>query len=484
MYILLAFLAIVSNAKTYATMEAKALPRTNYTPNMKINSAYETFCKVTQRIISAKIEITTKVPALNLDNFMSISNVDCSQSNKIQVTFKSAKSVSAATNQWAATPDLALFMSHAQACLGKPEAQAFAVQSMRANGLILDILTKPMKVENVIDEYHLQVTQSPLSPAQLARRNIFNWHGTVGKKFHYSLNFDPATQTTPIPSIGFDSPAVSAYCKNCYTHGNTTISLDVHATFLTVKSYNLKINGGFWGTVDLEIDVPATHNTFRLQKILATVDLTPIQVPGVFSFGPEIQLRAGISYSVAESVHLSYGFDVALPFDVDVSGKGLFSNPTISMTFNPKLNQHELFRTKDIHVGVAAHLIPSIGFDLKIFKIEPASLTLTLDSSIGMDFNVGKSALCPWDITMYQEHVASFNSRLLAKRWNPITCLHCSACKPGLTSPSTTSLAVTTTIAPITAATTKVSITVFTTTTSMATTTVFKKEYYQISNFV
>ncbi|KAJ3362487.1 hypothetical protein HDU91_003389, partial [Kappamyces sp. JEL0680] len=414
-------------------------------------SDYETICDVTNRLLSAEVNINTKQPALNLDNFKDIADIDCS-SNQIQVTFHSAEFVDVAVKEWGATPNLALFFPHSRACGGLVKAQAFSVSSMTAAGNKLVIASAPMNIDDVIEDYEMNITQTDLAPA-VAKRGFIHQNGNISKSFQLNLNFDPATQSAVKPSIGFDTPFIDAHCINCYAHGSATISLNVKATLLIVNHYELKVDGGFWANLDVDLNAPAAHNKYLLKKNLATIPITPIQAPGVFSFGPELVLDAGITYEVTEDVHFSYGFDVALPFTVTATSNSLLKAPTITKSFTPAINQHSLVRTKDIQVGVAGHLIPGINLDLKIFQLDLIQMDLALDNSLGVNFNTGKFTVCPedkFDVTLYHEHDLYFDIRFaLFKRHIdiydtgklPLACFFCKQCKPsdGIPSISSTS---------------------------------------------
>jgi hypothetical protein len=58
-----------------------------------------------------------------------------------------------------------------------------------------------------------------------------------------------------------------------------------------------------------------TKDQFLLRLNVFNAPLTPFFIPGVFNFGPEVRIDAGLSYDTTDDIELKFGFDFDVPFN-------------------------------------------------------------------------------------------------------------------------------------------------------------------------
>ncbi|KAJ3345301.1 hypothetical protein HDU91_007397, partial [Kappamyces sp. JEL0680] len=120
-------LASVLASTAPITMGTKPLARTQFAPNNNIRAAYNTFIPSSAQAVDAYMDITTKTPALNLDNFLDITDIQCHSGNEIVLTFSSAEVAAVAKDNWSKTENLSFYLNHERQCLGVAEVQAFSI---------------------------------------------------------------------------------------------------------------------------------------------------------------------------------------------------------------------------------------------------------------------------------------------------------------------------------------------------------------------
>ncbi|KAJ3300899.1 hypothetical protein HDV03_001679 [Kappamyces sp. JEL0829] len=229
----------------------------------------------------------------------------------------------------------------------------------------------------------------------------------------FNINYDPASQTVKKPLVPIlDISQIKLDCINCHTKGQTTIELHLKATLMVVTEYTLTIDGDLYSNLDFDMTIKEQDNNFLKRKNLFSLPLSPFSVPGVFNFGPEVLVDAAVSYSVTKDIDLQFGFDAHIPFHVVIdSPKGFLSAPQVSKDSKPSVNGHPFVHSKDIQVGVGAHLIPALALDLSVFSLQVVGMQVELDSSIGAELNLGSFTKCPedkFDITLYHQHQFAF----------------------------------------------------------------------------
>jgi hypothetical protein len=459
-----------------ADMTYVPIPRTDYAPKNTIKCAFEHIVPQTNKIVTAHMKIDTKRPTLNLDNFLQIKKIDCVQ-DLVRLTFDTAANAKTAYDAWANTKDLAVMLGYQHKCKDVPETATLSVEKILSpDGATLVIDTVSLDAKDVITEYELDITQNAQST--VSKRNLFSfldrkWSRTLN--YPFSVNFDRQTQTVVRPEIKLlDTKLGVASCNNCFTHGDASIGLHIRATLIVVREYKVHLFGDFKANMDLALQVFESNGFVLPPVTLWSLPLTPIQVPGIFHFGPELLLQTGVSLEVPEPISVQYGWDLGFKFDYGIqSTRGLFAKPELIKQGIPTLREHQFKATKDIKVKVAGHLIPAISMNLSVLRIPAFDMRLQLDSSLGVSVTTGKFMRCPEDklqIELFHEHDFTFdirgpriNTRLDIYKSGqlPIKCFFCDKCfpkqSPVLSLPIATSTSVSsTTVATSVATTTSV----------------------------
>ncbi|KAJ3327745.1 hypothetical protein HDU91_004326, partial [Kappamyces sp. JEL0680] len=290
-----------------------------------------------------------------------------------------------------------------------------------------------MALSELIDEYELTITQGTAPSAVAAKET------SASGSYKFDFNYNPTSASVIFSDLGIKTPLGSVNCHNCYTRGSTGLEFKLRSKWLVVLDYSLKINGEMFTNMDLQIHVPTTKQQYVFYDRLGAIGLSPLHVPKVFNFGPQLVLDTGISYSVTEPVDLAFGYDLSHSFDFEISGN-FFSKPKIDHHKSHHFNQHKFNHTKDIQIDVEAHLIPKFSIDLSVFELEVVGMDLALDNSLGLEFNWGKFTQCPtdpFDIVLFEQQDFSFNIHALLWHekvdiWHHrenVACFFCSPCQ-------------------------------------------------------
>jgi hypothetical protein len=238
-----------------------------------------------------------------------------------------------------------------------------------------------------------------------------------------------------------DIPLGKASCHNCFTHGDASIGFQIKATLFIVREYKVHLYGDFKANMDLALDIYKSKGMVLPPITLWSMPLTPVTVPGIFHFGPQLVLQTGISFDVPEPVAVNYGFDLGFTFDYGIySDNGLSSKPKLIKQGIPTIKEHQLKASKDIKVKVGGHLIPSVAISLSVLSIPAFDMRLQLDSSLGVDVTAGKRIQCPNDnlhVELYHQHDFSFTIKgpkidtrlpIYQSGQMPIQCFFCDKC--------------------------------------------------------
>ncbi|KAJ3320100.1 hypothetical protein HDV06_005665 [Boothiomyces sp. JEL0866] len=423
-----------SQDKPTAVLDTIPVPRTDYTAHNTINAAYR-LPATTDHVAVAGMTIDTTRPTVNLANFPHIIGVACLP-NEIQVKFDDDSHIKEAFNEWSNTANLAIFLSHETQCHGTNSVTTYHVSKLSIQGLILNIDFQPLDIGTVMQNFTLEVIQSKNNTGTLSKRNFWDtiaapfkkigdgiknaltWSKDAGFSKEYDLNYNPATQTAVQQRIQLLSNQFAEVdCVNCFGMGSAGIHATVKGIFLKIESYELDLFGEIKTNLDMDMTIKSGH--FEYRRNLFGYQFTAVGVPGLFSFGPEVQLDAAVSYDVTEDIEFSFGFDYDLPMQFTISSNdGIFGKPTITSVAKSTFHDHPFKMSKDIQVKIAAHLIPIIDLSLKVLTLNAVQLGVEFDNQLGFEFDTGAFRFCPTnglnvalfeqtDINLYAKELSS-----------------------------------------------------------------------------
>lgn len=277
-------------------------------------------------------------------------------------------------------------------------------------------------------------------------KEALTWNLDKSSSIPLNINYDAAAKKVKVHDIPLlRSPWADLDCIDCHTRGTAQLEIKIKVVAVVVTEYDLRLNGSFFANMDFDLLLKKTKNTFVYRKTVAALPLTPVAVPGVFSFGPELFLDLGVSYSITEDINLQFGFDFNIPFDLHVRSKGGIKGDVENVNNNqpkqhPSAHGHRFNHTKDMQFGLGAHLIPGVGFDLNIANDRLLGVAFVFDNSLGALVNMGAFTKCKEDkvdVSLYHEHSIAFEAKawLYTKRINlydtgklEIPCPFCSKC--------------------------------------------------------
>ncbi|KAJ3255456.1 hypothetical protein HK103_006273 [Boothiomyces macroporosus] len=420
--------------KPVAVLDTIPVPRTDYTAHTTIKAAYK-LPAASDHVAVAGMNIETTRPTVNLANFPHIVGVSCLP-DEIQVKFDDDAHIQEAFNEWSNTADLALFLSHETQCHGTNGVSTYHVSKLSVHGLTLNIDFLPLDINTLMQNYTLEVIQSKNNTGTLTKRNFWDtiaapfkkigdsikdaltWSKDAGFSKEYDLNYNPATQTAVQQRIQFLSNQFAEVdCVNCFGMGSAGIHATVKGIFLKIESYELDLFGEVKTNLDMDMTIKSGH--FEYRRNLFGYQFTAVGVPGLFTFGPEVQLDAAVSYDVTEDIEFSFGFDYDLPMQFTIaSNNGLFGKPTITSVAKSTFHEHPFKMSKDIQVKIAAHLIPIIDLSLKVLTLNAVQLGVEFDNQLGFEFDTGAFRFCPTnglnvalfeqtDINLYAKELSS-----------------------------------------------------------------------------
>ncbi|KAI9164459.1 hypothetical protein H9P43_008310 [Blastocladiella emersonii ATCC 22665] len=467
-----------------ADMYTVPVPRKSYEPRTTVKAAYVSDLPAHKNplgkpaVVVADCEFKTKRPTLNLDNFVQIKKIACSDA-AITLSFDSDASAAKAAAEWSKAKDLAVLVGREWKCNGKDATNAREITAVAApKGTELVLKTNKISKDQVIDEYEIKVGQ--YSNEGLAKRDFWNWSANKSKKFALGLNYDVKTSKVIRPSIPLVTSRFGAVSlENLYAMGEAEVSFYIKGSTVVVKEYQVALGGQIKANMDILLRAYQFAKTDLVRVNIFVLPLAPVGVPGLFSFNPEFRLAAGVQYWNAEALDVTAGFSFNFPWNWKLSGTGLFSKPTIQASGKPTLDVHPLAASKDIDIGITAHLIPEFGLSMSILSLG-FDMNIGLDNEWGATLQRGSYAGCPNGLLFraWAEHELDFaiRSALLNKRFTLWTSGVLELAKrPHKCLPSTTTTSQTATATSTSTSATSTTTSTTATTTSASTTTTSAK---------
>jgi hypothetical protein len=423
-----------------ANMDNVPVPRSDYIPKKTVKCAYQHMVPNTHKLITAEIKIDTKRPTINLDNFVQIKTVDC-LNDLLKLRFDNSESAQKAYESWSVTKNLIVMLGHQHRCKDLPLVSTLEVEKiMKPEGIVMFIDTVEVDAKDIMTEYELDITEV-VTPA-FAKRNGLTRNHSKTLNIPFNINFNRVSQKPVFSRIPLRTRTnTEISCIDCYTDGDISIAFHIKATLLEIREYRVRISGDIKLNMDLEFMIGRFMSFFSPPINLWKIPLTPITVPGVFNFGPELSLDTGLFWSVTIPTTVMYGFDLKLNFDYEISSdKGLSARPILKKRGTPIVKEHPLQLNKDIKVKINARLVPSIGINLSVLKVPAFDMRLELNNSIGVAVRTRNLRECPEEILnieLYHQH--DFFFRVIGPTFEnylpiyesgelPIKCLTCFKC--------------------------------------------------------
>ncbi|KAL3477719.1 hypothetical protein BJX99DRAFT_245950 [Aspergillus californicus] len=332
-----------------ATLSSKLKARGEFpiaSPERKASFDYLADAVVEESVLSTTLDVQSQWPILALEDFdASMDNVSCTDS-QIQLTFASAAAEKSFNEVIGTLPESLVVTSH-DGCDREGERSAHRVVDV-----IEDPETFMVTLEKVRMDWHEAFSSTKVSflqrhPAEIQRRDpaLFKRQETTpthafppaptetGLNSSANANFDVAYKNhtiypvdNPIADQVLPSLPLVVRCKTCTLQGDIQLSqgqfhiedtwvpdaVEDAIGFFTNGSVELLVRNLF-SQIELEFDLVLEEPLVELTMALPTIPLTPFQIAGVVTFGPQILPEFVLGVEVGGDIGFSYGFNVTVP---------------------------------------------------------------------------------------------------------------------------------------------------------------------------
>ena len=287
--------------------------------------------------------------------------------------------------------------------------------------------------------------------SKLVKMNI-NYNETTDGANHRNMTvFD--TRVIPFHVI----PPIGLFCIDCYSKGYANIQVELKGTMALITHYDISLNGDFFLNADYDMVLfkVQDQNIFKLR--LFSLPLTPFIVPGILTFGPELQLNSRLHYGTDANLNLRFGYDIKFPFNWRMkSDKGMLSIPEVTGQGKPSLVHHKFDPIVDKQVRIMVSLVPTFALVLNLVETVALDVHIGFDTALGVETSTGNFTRCPAEkvnVKLFEEHALRYGFKVHVRPvpgvsknfdiWraprNPIACFNCDKCPQNGTQPSTVS---------------------------------------------
>jgi hypothetical protein len=319
--------------------------------------------------IYAELKAKTLVPVVNLEN-LNIPNVTCDK-NGVVVHFETDKMAAMAVSEWRSVQDFAVFIGHERNCYqGAGAWRVSAVSNPSARSVALKAI--PLEWMEFLEKYSFEMNQ--LQHPKLDKRDLKKVF-KLPLRANLNYNSDTAREEN---FVLLQSTIGSVRCLNCTSDGFVNINLHMTGNPMDIDTYNITVNGALKVNFGTRIKLTQGPGTNLLKNDLVVIPITPIQLPGIFSIGPELALTFSINTELKQAVMLysGFGFDSTIDFSA-YSNRGLDHPPQVRMGGKHRfMKKHTEFKTsKEFHLEFS--LSPNVALAVRAFNFKPLNFGIT-----------------------------------------------------------------------------------------------------------
>jgi len=368
---------------------------------------------------------SSSYPIVQVDNTKYIKSVTCT-SNTAAIAFSDANAFNTAAQDWA---------SQGQFVVVSNDPKCGSVDGKRAYALVNDMSTdkSSMTVNAHISmvDFEQAVGGDTKIRTSLGK---YTANQAVGKRTsksetvtwnEYPTNTLSDTQWGP----GFQLYSGSEFdlvCVNCGTQGSLTITGNVDWSITSgIDSADVSVAGNMAMTLEVGVNAKSVSQTIPIASMqLAQIPLAAIEVPEIMTIGPQIDISASASVTIAATGSLLLGATLNWPSvsaDLVLDGDGTTGGSGWSPSFNPVSQiQGSVSATLNldlpVELGIGVNLLDG-KFDKKIGVIDTPGLRLTGGVSTsgtcsGVDVEAGVVNNVVADLAVTQIPIASFSTAL------------------------------------------------------------------------
>ena len=370
----------------------KSIPvvRESYEPRYNVKSAYGMLNE--SNFISAQLSLKTTRPTIRLDNFIQIKKVSCPEGMVIE--FDNTENAQAAYDAWL-IPNLAFILGHEQDC--GDEVGTFGVLAMSVRDQYLDVDVEILPREDVVQDWDIAITQQPVMMQPNPR--LFKRAYDYSRNFTVSLDFNPGEALKSIHDPFFWFLGCQFFqCIECYTLGHATLQVHFKGHGLVLQEYKMRLEGEFKANMNLKIAAFPTDEQYIYWDYLAIIPLSPLIIPGLYSFGPEFRVMGAIVSYADTELSADVGFDVYFPFDIELASKNFSTPPEMRNRHKASFSYHQMnitkFNPRPTYIGGHLMLAPEVGLSLRIATRRVVDVAARLVNQIGFVHRYGNLTKC------------------------------------------------------------------------------------------
>lgn len=272
----------------------------------------------------------TQYPVVQLENSGHLHNMSCS-ANSAQVDFVNQQAYQTALNDWKAKGTFVLITYNPNCGAGfdtnkrefilvKSITPIPSTSSILVSASFVDFQTVVGNASDVTVEFGPNTT-----PQTVSKRGDKTLSDT------FPFNEYANSSTTPFgPGYQiFSDSSLTLDCVGCGTSGSITISGSVSYSLFpwpSIKSISVGTSGNLAVTMVVGVVANGFHVNVPIDTInILTVPLTPFDIPGIFSIGPQVQLQAKAAVGISATGSLLSGVTLDWPSfsaTIDAEGNG------------------------------------------------------------------------------------------------------------------------------------------------------------------
>jgi hypothetical protein len=437
------FIIILITSITASTiMSSIPVVRTSWEPRHVIQSAYGVL-EDSESFVSALFTLNTSRPTIRLDNFIQIDSVGCDGS-RMTITFDNSSNALLAFNSWS-VDRLAFLLGHEHDC--SDQVGAFGVLSLQVDDQVLEARVVNLERDEVVDDWHVSISQKPVimnqnnqfthasfdaftnasqsqdhvqtphqdvqtqNQSHLSKRDLLDntrlnnprlhslYKRSFAKNFTISLDFHPgeALKSVGDPFFWFLG-CQYLQCIECYSLGHATMQVEMRGEGMKMKEYKMRLSGEFRANMDLKIMAFPKDEQYIHWDYLGKFSLIGLNIPGVFIIGPQLRLMGAVVTYADTELSADVGFDLYLPFDIEVASKNLSTPPSARNHHSAKFKYHQMnvtkFNPRPTYVGGHLMIAPEIGLGYEMGGHKVLDIAVRLVNQIGFVHRYGNLTKC------------------------------------------------------------------------------------------
>ncbi|KAJ3124365.1 hypothetical protein HK098_001189 [Nowakowskiella sp. JEL0407] len=259
------------------------------------------------------------------------------------------------------------------------------------------------KASNYLSYYKFVLDSSPMSQSAEAQEplNLTDLKRRGASEF--TVTFGPTKLDAPPISLG---NGVEVSCRGCQTKSTFKLNVEIEANAFKKKpNVKMSLQGNTDVGIGLHFAIKTSAKAFSFPRVpLFTVPISPFDIPGIISFGPQFGVFMDTNIKVGAKGEFDVGFDLntgGTLFKVDVQateeapkdGKGSQND------FNPTLKFRPIAAKVEGSVSGDVKVVPEFSVGIEILEKQIVGLGIRLNNdlttSLSTEIGLTGQSACP-----------------------------------------------------------------------------------------